>query len=117
MFVPGELFTYRVLQYLKDLSNPSATANPRPPHIRTLSVPVAGPRRGSDVRHDERQPLLRRRSYDAFDPTGEDVPPAARVAGGTILGIHNLAIVAPQLIVRFHPLVCFFLSLPPRLPL
>jgi hypothetical protein len=25
--------------------------------------------------------------------------------------------VAPQLIVRFHPLVCFFLSLPPRLPL
>ncbi|KAJ7904651.1 MFS general substrate transporter [Mycena olivaceomarginata] len=88
-----------LMEYLKDLSSPSATANARPAHIRTLSVPVAGPRRGSDVRHDERQPLLRRRSFDAFDPTGEDVPPAARVAGGTILGIHNLAIVAPQLIV------------------
>ncbi|KAF8195744.1 MFS general substrate transporter [Mycena galopus ATCC 62051] len=87
-----------IMELLKDLSTPPPSAS-RPAHIRTLSVPVAGPRRGSNVRPDERQPLIRRRSYDAFDPTGEDVHPAARVAGGTILGVHNLAIVAPQLIV------------------
>ena len=31
-----------------------------------------------------------------------DVPDAEPVAGGTILGIHNLAIVFPQFIVRFR---------------
>ncbi|KAF8185757.1 hypothetical protein K438DRAFT_1973596 [Mycena galopus ATCC 62051] len=66
-----------IMELLKDLSTilPSAS---QPAHIRTLSVPVAGPRRGSNIRPDERQPLIHRRSYDAFDPTGEDVHPAAR---------------------------------------
>jgi len=97
-----------IMELLKDLSNPSAAANARPSHTRTLSVPVAGRRRGSDVRPDERQPLLRRRSYDAFEANGEeDVPPAARVAGGTILGVHNLAIVAPQLIVALATSLIF----------
>ncbi|KAJ7068403.1 MFS general substrate transporter [Mycena amicta] len=81
-----------IMELLKDLSTPPVT---RPTHSRTLSVPVPA-RRGSD----ERQPLLRRRrSFDAYEAEQEDVPTAARVAGGTILGVHNLAIVAPQLIV------------------
>ncbi|KAJ7765006.1 hypothetical protein DFH07DRAFT_370837 [Mycena maculata] len=86
-----------IMELLKDLSTPPPSAGsegPRPGHVRTLSVPVLT-RRGSD----ERQPLIRRRSFDAYEASAEDVPPAARVAGGTILGVHNLAIVAPQLIV------------------
>ncbi|KAJ7044476.1 hypothetical protein C8F04DRAFT_941814 [Mycena alexandri] len=95
-----------IMELLKDLSAPPAAAEgSRPTHVRTLSVPVAGsrPRRGSN----ERTPLMRSRSYDAYDPTGEDVTPAARVAGGTILGVHNLAIVAPQLIVAIATSLIF----------
>ncbi|KAJ7276530.1 hypothetical protein B0H12DRAFT_1085808 [Mycena haematopus] len=95
-----------IMELLKDLSTPSATSE-RPTHVRTLSVPVAGPRRGSNVRPDERQPLIRRRSYDAFEANAEEVTPAARVAGGTILGVHNLAIVAPQLVVAIATSVIF----------
>ncbi|KAF7355434.1 ANK-REP-REGION domain-containing protein [Mycena sanguinolenta] len=95
-----------IMELLKDLSAPPA-ALARHPHVRTLSAPVAGPRRGSDVRPDERQPLIRRRSYDAFDANAEEVTPAARVAGGTILGVHNLAIVAPQLIVAIATSIIF----------
>ncbi|KAJ7179008.1 MFS general substrate transporter [Mycena filopes] len=84
-----------IMELLKDLSAPPTASGFRPSHVRTLSVPVAGHRRGSD----ERSPLIRSRSYDAYEAAAEDVPPAARVAGGTILGVHNLAIVAPQLIV------------------
>jgi len=90
-----------IMELLKDLSTPSPE-NARPSHVRTLSVPVAS-RRGSD----ERQPLIRRRSLDAYDANAEDVPPAARVAGGTILGVHNLAIVAPQLIVAIATSIIF----------
>ncbi|KAF7288297.1 ANK-REP-REGION domain-containing protein [Mycena chlorophos] len=82
-----------IMELLKDLSTPPLSET-RPTHSRTLSVPVPA-RRGSN----EREPLLRRRrSFDAVDAE-QEVPPAARVAGGTILGVHNLAIVAPQLIV------------------
>ncbi|KAJ6515756.1 hypothetical protein C8R45DRAFT_217962 [Mycena sanguinolenta] len=93
-----------IMELLKDLSTPAATPA-RHPHVRTLSAPVV--RRGSDVRPDERQPLIRRRSYDAFEANAEEVTPAARVAGGTILGVHNLAIVAPQLIVAIATSVIF----------
>ncbi|KAJ7180236.1 major facilitator superfamily domain-containing protein [Mycena crocata] len=93
-----------IMELLKDLStSPPPGSEARPSHARTLSTPTAAPRRGSD----ERQPLLRSRSYDAYDAGSEDVPPAARVAGGTILGVHNLAIVAPQLIVAIATSVIF----------
>ncbi|KAJ7682661.1 hypothetical protein DFH06DRAFT_972053 [Mycena polygramma] len=88
-----------IMELLKDLSAPP-TSEARPSHARTLSVPISGSRPTNGRRgSDERQPLLRRRSLDAYDAGAEEVPPAARVAGGTILGVHNLAIVAPQLIV------------------
>ncbi|KAJ7498783.1 hypothetical protein FB451DRAFT_10114 [Mycena latifolia] len=93
-----------IMEFLKDMSAPPAPPGSlRPSHGRTLSTPAAGPRRGSD----ERQPLIRRRSYDAYEAASEDVPPAARVAGGTILGVHNLAIVAPQLFVAIATSVIF----------
>ncbi len=66
----------------------------RPSHSRALSTPVM--RRNSRPAEGERTPLLRRRSFDQHNP---DVAPAEAVAGGTILGIHNLAIVMPQFIV------------------
>ncbi|KAI0939227.1 hypothetical protein AcV5_000707 [Taiwanofungus camphoratus] len=69
--------------------------NRRPSHSRTRSTP-AQPR--NDGQH-ERAPLLRRRR--SFDEHGSDPvsPEADALAGGTILGIHNLAIVFPQFII------------------
>ncbi|KAI0719641.1 MFS general substrate transporter [Cerioporus squamosus] len=66
----------------------------RPSHSRALSTPVM--RRNSRPAEGERAPLLRRRSFDQHNP---DAAPQEAVAGGTILGIHNLAIVMPQFIV------------------
>jgi len=64
----------------------------RPSHSRTQSTPAVRPMAG------EREPLLpRRRSFDEHN--ADATPDANPVAGGTILGIHNLAIVFPQFIV------------------
>lgn len=49
---------------------------------------------------DERQPLVRRRSFDEYETGAEESDSVAQMAGGTVLGIHNLAIVMPQFIVR-----------------
>ena len=71
---------------------------PRPAHIRNISTPGGRP----SFSGSERQPLLRRRSYDDFGNQPEEgETPALPLPGGTILGIHNLAIVMPQFIVRF----------------
>ncbi|CDO71304.1 hypothetical protein BN946_scf184908.g61 [Trametes cinnabarina] len=68
----------------------------RPSHSRTLSTPAV--RRNSRQDQGERAPLLqRRRSFDQHDPHAR--PEVEAVAGGTVLGIHNLAIVMPQFIV------------------
>ncbi|CCL99450.1 uncharacterized protein FIBRA_01468 [Fibroporia radiculosa] len=68
----------------------------RPSHSRTRSTPAM--RRRSET-HSERAPLLqRRRSFDHQD-SDDMLPEADPVAGGTILGIHNLAIVFPQFII------------------
>ena len=60
-------------------------------HIRNFSTP--------NPASSERQPLIRRRSFDEYDTNTEDEA-ATPLAGGTVLGIHNLAIVMPQFIVR-----------------
>lgn len=71
----------------------------RPSHSRTRSTPAI--RRRSEGQ-DERAPLLqRRRSFDQADADAVALQ-ADPIAGGTILGIHNLAIVFPQFIVRGH---------------
>ena len=84
------------MQLLKELPK---TREPPPPstsrpnlHARAASVP--------DHLHDlvgERRPLLRRRSLDDLDASAANQDQQAQ--GGTILGIHNLAIVMPQFIV------------------
>ena len=66
----------------------------RPFHVRNFSVP------GHRSTSGDRQPLIRRRSFDEYDFNPEDDIPAKPMAGGTVLGIHNLAIVMPQFIVR-----------------
>ena len=88
-------------QFLKELDSPppqkpTAPLNRRASHTRTNSSPnllrVA--------LLSERQPLLtRRRSFDSQTDNG-GTQKRTPVAGGTILGIHNLAIVSPQFIVR-----------------
>lgn len=67
----------------------------RPSHTRTLSTPA----RPTLQEFDEHQPLLRRRRSFEEHHDMADAPSADPVAGGTILGIHNLAIVFPQFIV------------------
>lgn len=87
-------------QFLKELDTPpppkpAATSNRRASHTRTNSSPNLL----RTVLLSERQPLLtRRRSFDSQADNG-GTQKRAPVAGGTILGIHNLAIVSPQFIV------------------
>jgi len=65
---------------------------------------------------NEQQPLIRRRSFEEYEVAVQESGPNAPVAGGTVLGIHNLAIVFPQLIVRasLHLLVTLITVLAPR---
>ncbi|CAA7259880.1 unnamed protein product [Cyclocybe aegerita] len=80
---------------------PRAPEDPRRPvHVRNVSTPARPPASG------ERQPLLRRRSFDEYEPTPEEVE-GKPLAGGTILGIHNLAIVMPQFIVAVATSIIF----------
>jgi solute carrier family 45, member 1/2/4 len=89
-----------IMELLKELpSAPSAGVEEsrRPLHTRALSSP-------DDTRRDtllslERQPLIRRRTFDEYETGPENIVPAPPIAGGTILGIHNLAIVMPQFII------------------
>jgi solute carrier family 45, member 1/2/4 len=86
-------------QFLKELDQPAPERSARPvnrraSHTRTVSTPnllrVA--------LLSERQPLLtRRRSFE--DQADIEDSQKHRVAGGTILGVHNLAIVFPQFLV------------------
>jgi solute carrier family 45 protein 1/2/4 len=68
-------------------------ANRRASHTRTVSSPNLL----RTVLLSEAQPLLARRR--SFEDQADDGQKSARVAGGTILGIHNLAIVFPQFLV------------------
>lgn len=58
--------------------------------------------------NDERQPLLaRRRSFDEYETASDGITSAAPLAGGTVLGIHNLAIVMPQFVVSLLSYLSF----------
>ena len=79
---------------LKPVTN-SALANRHSSRTRHISTP------GLTRNNGERTLLLRRRSFNESDVMlEEEVTPPAPLAGGTVLGIHNLAIVAPQFLVR-----------------
>jgi len=87
-----------IMEFLKELDQsseperPVRVVNRRASHTRTVSSPNLL----RTVLLSERQPLLARRRSFEDQGDNEDSQKAARVAGGTILGIHNLAIVFPQ---------------------
>jgi len=91
-----------IMEFLKERENDSTVDGEaaarewarRPSHSRTRSTPARPPR---NVPNSERAPLIRRRR--SFDEHGAANAEADPVAGGTILGIHNLAIVFPQFII------------------
>lgn len=74
----------------------TAVGAPTRNHFRNASSPTI--HRWRNRRGGEREPLIRRRS---LGPPGEEneLAEAQPVAGGTVLGIHNLAIVMPQFLV------------------
>jgi len=85
------------MEFLKELDRPPPeriirNVDRRASHTRSISSP--------DLLRtallNERQPLLTRRRSFEDQGDNDDARKSARVAGGTILGIHNLAIVFPQ---------------------
>lgn len=89
MWVPFAI----IMEFLKESSSTTSVPSLRPSHSRALSTP--SPYRPSG----ERQPLIRRHSHDQYEAENEGADPSAPTTGGTVLGIHNLAIVMPQFIV------------------
>lgn len=78
-------------------SNLANSSRPRRPSSRNRAIsspsfPSDGP--------NEQQPLIRRRSFEDYEEVVEADGSTAPVTGGTILGIHNIAIVFPQFAVR-----------------
>ncbi|KAH9482373.1 General alpha-glucoside permease [Psilocybe cubensis] len=98
-------FISTVVQLLKEPPPPNRRVVPdgrRPVHARNISNPV----RPSFT--SERQPLIRRRSFDEYEnAVDEEILPGAPLPGGTILGIHNLSIVLPQLLVALVTSIIF----------
>lgn len=82
----------------------TAASASRPRHTRNASMPSQLFRFGSEA--DPRTPLLRRQSLiaDIEDTSKEFETGTAPVAGGTILGIHNLAIAFSQFLVSCLPI-------------
>ncbi|CAD6576865.1 MAG: hypothetical protein TREMPRED_001789 [Tremellales sp. Tagirdzhanova-0007] len=86
----------------------------RPLHARAASTPI-GPWRSqpnSPARFDERTPLSRSYSTADLETVEESLEykGSGPVAGGTIMGIHNLAIVFPQFIIAVVASVIFNLA-------
>jgi len=94
-----------IMELLKE--NPAKPPPARPNHIRAISIPAQLDQPGRVRQANERQPLLRRRSFDQIDAGHDEGSEKAKMAGGTVLGIHNLAIVLPQFIVSLASSVIF----------
>ncbi|KAF8974437.1 hypothetical protein BDZ97DRAFT_1646725 [Flammula alnicola] len=99
-------FISTVTQLLKEPPPPTRVIQEtrRPLHARNVSTPSHG---RPSFSGGERQPLIRRRSFDDYDNHPEEDMPATPLPGGTVLGIHNLAIVMPQFIVALASSVIF----------
>jgi solute carrier family 45, member 1/2/4 len=92
-------------QFLKELDRPAPERPVRNLNRRTSLAhtrTVSSPNLLRTALLSERQPLLTRRRSFEDQPDNEDSQKPPRVAGGTILGIHNLAIVFPQFIVSLY---------------
>jgi len=107
-----------IMEFLKEMEEdalpklptrpPPDPASRRPSHSRTLSQPLL--RTGLTALPTERQPLIRRRSFEEYEIAMAQLGPATPVAGGTVLGIHNLSIVLPQFIIALVSSAIFKLS-------
>jgi solute carrier family 45 protein 1/2/4 len=106
-----------IMEFLKELEADSS--RPTPPASRT-GAPHSNslgdswhsqPSSPSRVRDSERGPLMMR-SYSTADLEGASVEYIGQgpVAGGTIMGIHNLAIVLPQFIIAIVASIIFKLA-------
>ncbi|KAI9512205.1 MFS general substrate transporter [Russula earlei] len=102
-----------IMEFLKELDRPSTPertariVNRRASHTRTVSSPNL---LRTVLLNHERQPLLtRRRSFESHADNESDQK-SARVAGGTILGIHNLAVVFPQFLTALASSAIFKLA-------
>lgn len=116
-----------IMEYLKEMDD-SANANrlaaavagtapstSRPGHNRVFSTPAHPIRRlarsSTGIRPNERTTLLRRYSMNMTEQemnnTELSVEGSGSVAGGTILGIHNLAVVFPQFFVSIAASLIF----------
>ncbi|KAJ4481670.1 hypothetical protein C8J55DRAFT_454555 [Lentinula edodes] len=94
-----------IMELLKELSENNQLSNDdrRPLHSRTHSTPGL-----RNVHSSEHQPLLRRRSLEEFgNDANDESSRRTPVAGGTILGVHNLAIVMPQFVVAVVTSIIF----------
>ncbi|TFK43415.1 major facilitator superfamily domain-containing protein [Crucibulum laeve] len=99
MWVPFAI----IMELLKATPTPAPSeASRRPFHPRNLSSP-------GYIRREpnERQPLIRRRSFNEYESGQEEPVAAAPLPGGTVLGIHNLSIVMPQFIVAIVTSIIF----------
>lgn len=78
----------------------------RPQHARAASSPVWHSMPSTPNRPTERSPLTRSYSTADVEELGESMEytGSGPVAGGTTMGIHNLAIVFPQFVVSLHDL-------------
>lgn len=108
-----------IMEFLKELDDkpPPRTSDgrPRPTHARTTSTPLGWRSHPSSpmgrASPDERTPLTR--SYSTADLEGAnemEYTGQGPVAGGTIMGIHNLAIVFPQFIIAVVASIIFKLA-------
>ncbi|KAF9268105.1 MFS general substrate transporter [Marasmius fiardii PR-910] len=104
MWVPFAI----IMELLKELSSNSPTVQTRRSnHGRTISSPGLRRALSDENGRGERRPLLRRRSLDEYDTILDETTSAKPLAGGTILGVHNLAIVIPQFVVALVTSVIF----------
>ncbi|ORX36430.1 major facilitator superfamily domain-containing protein [Kockovaella imperatae] len=88
-----------IMEFLKEAEDSSSTEiRPRPPRLQSQPA-VSRSQPTSPVRPNERTALTR--SWSTADIEGQDneYTGSGPVAGGTIMGIHNLAIVFPQFII------------------
>jgi len=93
-----------IMEFLKELDEESTVPKPNHQSAEEINNRSARGRAMSTPENftdstNERQPLIRRRSYEEYEADVQESGPAVPVAGGTVLGIHNLAIVFPQFVV------------------
>src|SRR5258707_6157126 len=92
-------------QFLKELDRPASGGSTRTVYRRTSHTRAASSPNllRTDVLSEHQPLLIPRRSFEGQADNG-DAQKHPHVAGGTILGIHNLAIVFPQFLVSLFPI-------------